>query len=313
MPDRFDAAPELRSLSARIDEISTYLDDPEARHELDEVVTRLRVLILRHFGRKPRASHGEGARSIIREYFHANVGRWIEGEEIAAISGIQEWARRVRELRVQEGYDIEEQDDRYCLRHSQPDGKSAAHWESLHAIRQLDGSARDRILTLFKSHVGEVLGRNEIEYVGKIKEGTRRLRELRDEFGWPIESHIDDPQLQPGQYRLVSAEEEDRTDPRQRIYPEDLRAEVFKRDAYTCQKCHRDHAKAQAAGDRRFYLEIHHRTAVAEELDALPADQLNRPENLVTYCHACHRVETADFHRDRREKRKARTAKRPAL
>jgi hypothetical protein len=303
-----DAAPELRSLAARIDEISTYLDDPEARHELDEVVTRLRLLILRHFGRKPRARHGEGARAIIREYFHDNVGRWIDGEEIAVVSGIGEWARRVRELRVEEGYEIEEQDGRYCLRHSQPDGKSAAHWEKLHAIRQTDGSARDRILELFKSHVGEVLNRNEIEYAGKIKEGTRRLRELRDEFGWPIESHVDDPSLQPGQYRLVSAEDEDRKDPRQRLYPEHLRAEVFKRDDYTCQKCRRDHAKAQAAGDRRFYLEIHHRTAVAEELDALPADQLNSPENLVTYCHGCHRVETADFHRERREQRRTKSS-----
>lgn len=304
VPEPMDAAPELRELAARIDEISTYLDDPEARQELDDIVTRLRILILRHFGRKPRASHGEGARAVIREYFHANVGRWIEGEELAAVSGIQEWARRVRELRVQEGYDIEEQEDRYCLRHSQPDTKSAAHWEQLHAIRQLEGGARDRILTLFTSHVGEILTRDEIEYVGKIKEGTRRLRELRDEFGWPIESHIDDPELQPGQYRLVSAEDEDRTDPRQRLYPENLRAEVFKRDSYTCQKCHRDHAKAQAAGDRRFYLEIHHRRAIAEELDALSAEQLNSPENLITYCHACHRVETGDFHRGKREQRR---------
>jgi len=306
-----EAAPELRHIAARIDEISIYLDDPGAREELDDVVTRLRVLILRHFGRKPRAGHGEGARAVIREYFHANLGRWIEGEELAAISGIQEWARRVRELRVQEGYDIAEQDDRYCLRHSQPDAMSAARWESLHAIRQIEGGARERILTLFIAHVGEVLTRDEIEYVGKIKEGTRRLRELRDELGWPIESHIDDPLLQPGQYRLVSAEEQDRTDPRQRLYPENLRAEVFKRDEYTCQKCHRDHAKAQAAGDRRFYLEIHHCHAIAEELDALSAEQLNSPENLVTHCHACHRVETANLHRERRKHRRAGNSKRP--
>jgi hypothetical protein len=305
-----DAAPAFRHLAARIDEISTYLDEPEAREELESVVTQLRILLIRHFGRKPRASHGAGARAVIRDYFHANVGRWIEGEEIAAVSGIQEWARRIRELRVQEGYDIEEQDDRYCLRHSQPDTKSAAHWEKLHAIRQTDGSARDRILTLFTSFVGQVLSRDEIDYVGKIKEGSRRLRELRDEFGWPIESHIDDPQLQPGQYRLASAEDEDRKDPRQRLYPEDLRADVFKRDGYTCQKCHRDHKIAQAAGDNRFYLEIHHRTALAEELDALPADQLNDEKNLVTYCHACHRVATADLHREKRELRQARRAER---
>ena len=304
--DPTDAAPELRELATRIEEISTYLDYPEARQELEDVVTHLRILLIRHFGRKPNSSSGAGARATIRDHLNANVGRWIEGEEIAAVSGIQEWARRIRELRVEEGFDIEEQGGRYCLHHAEPDRKTAAHWEKLHAIRQTDGGARDRILTLFKACVGEVLTRDEIDYVGKIKEGSRRLRELRDEFGWPIESHIDDPLLQPGQYRLVSADDQDLKDPRQRLYPEDLRAEVFTRDNYTCQKCHRNHQSAQAAGDRRFYLEIHHRTAVAEELDALPADQLNSPENLVTYCHACHRAETADFHRERREQRRAR-------
>jgi hypothetical protein len=301
-----DAAPALRNLAARVEEISTYLDEPEARQELEDVVTHLRVLLVQHFGKKPHAPHGSGARTLIREHLNANVGRWIDGEEIAAVSGIQEWARRIRELRVEEGYDIEEQGGRYCLRHSEPDGKTAAHWERLHAIRQTEGSARDRILALLTSNVGETLTRDEIDYVGKIKEGSRRLRELRDEFGWPIESHIDDPLLQPGQYRLVSADDEDRRDPRQRLYHEDLREKVFTRDGYSCQKCHRNHQKAQAAGDGRFYLEIHHRTAVAEELDALPADQLNSPDNLVTYCHACHRLATADFHRDRREQRRTR-------
>lgn len=305
MTDPTDAAPALRNLAARVEEISTYLDEPEAREELEDVVTHLRVLLVQHFGKKPHARQGSGARTLIREYLNANVGRWIDGEEIAAVSGIQEWARRIRELRVEEGYDIEEQGGRYCLRHSQPDGKTAAHWEKLHAIRQTEGSARDRILTLLTSNVGETLTRDEIDYVGKIKEGSRRLRELRDEFGWPIESHIDDPSLQPGQYRLVSADDEDRKDPRQRLYSEDLRAQVFNRDNYRCQNCQRDHQKAQVAGDSRFYLEIHHRTAVAEELDALQADQLNSPQNLVTYCHACHRIETAGFHRERRGQRRA--------
>ena len=307
------AAPMLRDLAARIDEISTYLDEPEARQELEEVVTRLRILIIRHFGRKPKASHGAGARAIIRDHFNANVGRWIEGEEIAAVSGIQEWARRVRELRVEEGYDIEEQDDRYCLRHSQPDHKSAAHWEKLHTIRQMEGGARERILTLFTENVGEVLSRNEVDYVAKIKEGSRRLRELRDEFGWPIESHVDDPELQPGQYRLVSADKEDRRDPRQRLYPEDLRAQVFKRDGYRCRKCRRGHHEAQSAGDRRFYLEVHHLKAVAEELDALPQDELNDADNLATYCHGCHRVATAAFHREKRQQRQASSQARSKL
>jgi 5-methylcytosine-specific restriction endonuclease McrA len=302
---KWDVAGAFRDQAARIEEIAEDLDAPEARQELDEVIAQLRILILRHFGRKPRATHGEGARSVIRDYFHANVGRWIEGEELAVISGIQEWARRVRELRVEEGYPIEEQDHRYCLRHSEPDRKTAEHWQKLHTIRQSDGNARDRVLMLLKSCVGEVVTREEIDYVANIKEGSRRLRELRDEHGWPIESYIEDPLLKPDQYRLVSAAEEDRTDPKQRRYPEDLRAHVFKRDNYTCQRCQRDHQEAKVAGDSRFYLEIHHKTAIADGATPLPTGQLNSEENLITYCHACHRKETAEFQRKQRNRRRS--------
>lgn len=83
----------------------------------------------------------------------------------------------------------------------------------------------------------------------KAKESVRRLRELRDEEGWPIESHVDDPLLRPGQYRLVSAADEDRRDIRQRLYPEDLRERIFERDDYTCQKCGRNRERAEKAGN----------------------------------------------------------------
>ncbi len=305
MGAEWDVAGAFRDQAARIEEIAEDLDEPEARQELDEVIAQLRILILRHFGRKPRATHGGGARSVIRDYFHANLGRWIEGEELAVVSGIQEWARRVRELRVEEGLPIEEEDNRYCLNHAEPDHKTAEHWKMLQTIRHSDGSGRDRILNLLKACVSEVVTRHEIDYVANIKEGSRRLRELRDELGWPIESYIDDPLLKPDQYRLVSTAEEDRTDPRQRLYPEDLRARIFNRDNYTCQICHRDHKRAQAAGDSRFYLEVHHKTAVADESTPMPLEQLNSEENLITYCHACHRRETAEFQREQRDRRRS--------
>jgi hypothetical protein len=43
---------------------------------------------------------------------------------------------------------------------------------------------------------------------------------------------------------------------------------------------------------------------VAEELDALPAEELNDPDNLVTYCHRDHLAETAAFQRRRRSERR---------
>jgi hypothetical protein len=197
-----------------------------------------------------------------------------------------------------------EDDGRYLLMSLEPDENAAANWKLANTIRKQPGSGKERIKAFFEAKVGEIVDRTQLDYVAnKVKEGTRRARELRELEGWPIQSQIDDPELGISEYRLVSSDPKDRRDPRQRLYPEDLRAKVFERDNYTCQKCGRDKAKADAAGDTRFYLEVHHLTAVDEELDALPADQLNDPSNLITYCHADHLKETADFQRRRRAER----------
>jgi hypothetical protein len=50
-------------------------------------------------------------------------------------------------------------------------------------------------------------------------------------------------------------------------------------------------------------LEVHHKVAVAAELDELPRDQLNEESNLVTYCHRDHVEETARLQQERRERR----------
>jgi biotin operon repressor len=282
---------------------ATDLSDDEAQLELESISAELRVLIARRFGARRRAAHGEGARAMILAHLKTKLGEWVEGQELAAISGIQEWARRVRELRVQDGYDVEEDAGRYRLVNENPDAAAAQKWRIANEIRRRPGSARDRILEYLIAEVGHVVTRDQLDYVAKIKEGSRRVRELRDELGWPIESHIDVSFLQPGQYRLVSADRDDRRDIRQRLYPEGLRAQVFERDDFTCQQCRRDREHAAASGDRRFYLEVHHRSAVADQLDGLPTDQLNDPTNLVTYCHSCHLRETAEFQRKRRLER----------
>lgn len=46
-----------------------------------------------------------GARGKLRAHFLANIGRVMDSEELRAVGGNQsEWARRVRELRTEEGY-----------------------------------------------------------------------------------------------------------------------------------------------------------------------------------------------------------------
>ena len=61
-----------------------------------------------------------GARGKLRAHFLANVGRVMEVEELRAIAGgITEWARRVRELRDEEGYQILTNNDRSELKQGQ--------------------------------------------------------------------------------------------------------------------------------------------------------------------------------------------------
>lgn len=48
-----------------------------------------------------------GSKKLILDYLLANMGRVIEGEELRKASGnVSEWARRVRELRTEDGYQI---------------------------------------------------------------------------------------------------------------------------------------------------------------------------------------------------------------
>jgi HNH endonuclease len=61
-----------------------------------------------------------GARGKLRAHFLANVGRVMDSEELRDVAGNQsEWARRVRELRTEEGYLILTHNDRSELRPGQ--------------------------------------------------------------------------------------------------------------------------------------------------------------------------------------------------
>lgn len=299
-----DSVDTLRGAAETLGRIADgLLSGAATRGELNEVIAELRAIAVREFGPRRPARRGEGGKAKILEYLKSHVGQWVHGEELAAISGIQEWARRTREWRTEEGYNIEEKGGSYRLNATEPDPEIAERWRVANEIRRRSGSATSRLFAYLVANENRVVSRDELDYVARIKEGSRRLRELRDEQGWPIESHIDDPDMQPGQYRLASASEDDRRDIRQRLYPEDLRERVFERDDYTCRKCGRNRERAEKARDTRFYLEIHHRKAVAEELDALPPDELNDEDNLVTYCHRDHTEETARLQKDRRARR----------
>jgi len=61
-----------------------------------------------------------GARARLRAHFLANLGRVMESDELRLVAGnISEWARRIRELRTEEGYLILTNNDRSDLKPGQ--------------------------------------------------------------------------------------------------------------------------------------------------------------------------------------------------
>lgn len=101
--------------------------------------------------------------------------------------------------------------------------------------------SREKLLDYFLANQGQVIEGDELRIAsGNVSEWARRVRELRDEYGYQIQTHRDRIDLKPGQYLLE-------TDKRLPVLPRSIsketRAYVFERNGYTCQMC------GLAAGD----------------------------------------------------------------
>lgn len=57
-----------------------------------------------------------GSRALLRAHFLKNIGKIMTSDELREVAGISEWARRVRELRNEEGYLILTHNDRHELK-----------------------------------------------------------------------------------------------------------------------------------------------------------------------------------------------------
>lgn len=68
-----------------------------------------------HFSMK-KPSKEKGARAKLRVYFLDNIGKVLTSKDLQKVAGISEWARRVRELRNQEGFQILTHNDRDGLK-----------------------------------------------------------------------------------------------------------------------------------------------------------------------------------------------------
>jgi hypothetical protein len=242
------------------------------------------------------------ARDRILEYFRKYPFTIIHGDELMVLAGIQDYPRRLRELRREKGWSIasgitvkemshEESQQFYCgidLTHIRPEeyilldeqqDRDAAHrWFSANEIRKRNIGSKAKILAFFRANIGKPITGEELRYVaGDTSEWARRVRELRTEDGWSITTKTTGrPDLTIGVYVL---EHDQQTPPHDRIISDLVRCKVLIRDKYSCQNCGWSHKQWNPSDPR--HLELHH-------IEAHVRGGQNTADNLKTLCNICH-------------------------
>jgi hypothetical protein len=253
-----------------------------------DAMTRLRLAVVRAYGgARPRHPRGSGARTLILLYLQEHVGEWVYGEELAAVSGIGEWARRVRELRVEQGYEIEEDGGRYRLTSRDADSARRARWTIVGEIQERGGPARGRVLMLLQRLAGTVVDVDELDRVAGGKFGARLVRQLRNDDGYPIEAQVDAPDLHAGEFRLSTDSSAFLLDEGQRAFGEEIRAALFARDRYRCIRCRRDRFDAIREGSSPFFLLVRHMDAQGADILSLTIERAGDLSRLQTLCVGC--------------------------
>ncbi len=248
----------------------------------------------------------KSARDRILHYFLKYPGVIIAGDELLVVAGIQEYARRVRELKVQFGWPIISGNTAkqmsnegefplkgidimsmgpsdYILLSSRQDREAAHRWNLANEIRRESISVRDKLIKYFKKNIGQEITGEELKYLAKDRsEWARRVRELRTEFGWPIVTrNTGRPDLEVGVYLL----EADRQSPEHdRRISDQIKRRVLRRDVYKCTICGWSHKEWNRSDPR--HLELHHVQPHVQGGE-------NSENNLTTLCTVCH----DDIHR----------------
>ncbi len=240
------------------------------------------------------------ARDRLLAYFLEYPRTVLHEKELAVVAGISEWARRVRELRVQFGWkiitgmtvsamisseDLGESDfdpaelapNNYVLIDRVQDRDAAHRWNVANEIRKNPGGSRQKILEYLRANVAKQVTGEELSYVAQSKEWARRTRELRTEEGWPIVTRQSgNPKLPIGVYVL----EEDRQAPvHDRNINDATRRQALQRDNYKCRNCGWTYDDWNPSDPR--FLELHH---VIHHVRG----GSNELENLKTLCNVCH-------------------------
>lgn len=245
--------------------------------------------------------HGRAAVERIRLYLLAYPGVVIDGIEIAVVSGIADYSRRIRQLRRERGYQIASgaspdpesgidlKPDQYLLVDPTPDADAARRWHVVNRIRRSGGASKNRVLQYLTENVGRVVTTEELAYVARdAKQYARRVRELRTEDGYAVATRFTGrPDLKVGQYVLQS---KDRiAEPHDRKIAQDVERAVYDRDQNTCRVCGWNFDRWSGTDPR--ILELHH---LEHHVDGGG----NVAGNLMVICSKCHDEVHAGRHAD---------------
>ena len=121
--------------------------------------------------------------------------------------------------------------------------------------------SKEKIRRFLLANIGRVIESHELqEAADGAVQYSRRLRELRDEEGWPILSHNDSTDLKPGQYMLkeMPTANANMAIGFVRAISAKLRAEVLDRNGFTCQMCGLTPSDIDPATGRAVRLHIGH-------------------------------------------------------
>lgn len=119
--------------------------------------------------------------------------------------------------------------------------------------------SKEKIRQFLLANIGRVIESHELQTAaGGAVQYSRRLRELREQDGWPILSHNDSADLKPGQYLLKEKPPEKPAVAFARGISTKLRAEVLDRNGFTCQMCGLTPGDIDPATGRKVRLHLGH-------------------------------------------------------
>jgi 5-methylcytosine-specific restriction endonuclease McrA len=142
--------------------------------------------------------------------------------------------------------------------------------------------SKERIRQFLLANIGRVITSIEIRDAAgaEVSEWARRVRELREDEGWPILTHNDNAGLKPGQYLLKEVPKKNSPVVFSRNISAKLRAEVLDRNGFTCQMCGLTPGDIDPSTSRKVRLHIGH--IVDKSIGG--KDELS---NLRTLCSTC--------------------------